>query len=168
AAFAGAMAAAGLVLAVGSGGSRVSLAGLLVAGAAVSSFFSSLVWLLMFLNGRQMAQVVALLMGSVSNRGAGVVGGAWPFLLAGGLGLWALARPLDALASGEDTARTLGLRVGLLSAAVIAFASLGVAASVAIAGIIGFVGLIAPHAARFLVGARHVVLFPASALLGAG
>jgi iron complex transport system permease protein len=85
-----------------------------------------------------------------------------------GLGaLWLLARPLDALAFGDETAQSLGLPLYWARAAIITAASLATAAAVAAGGTIGFVGLIAPHAARLLVGASHARLIPTSALLGA-
>ena len=77
-----------------------------------------------------------------------------------------LARPLDVLAEGEETARALGLRVRLATGLILAVASLATAAAVAAGGIIGFAGLIAPHIARRLVGETHGWLVPASALLG--
>ena len=81
--------------------------------------------------------------------------------------LWLLARPLNALAFGDETAQSLGLPLGLARGGIVAAASLTTAAAVAAGGTIGFVGLIAPHAARLLVGAEHARLIPASALMGA-
>jgi iron complex transport system permease protein len=81
--------------------------------------------------------------------------------------LWLMARPLDAVVCGEESARALGLRTGITFALVLLFASLATAASVAVGGILGFVGLAAPHVARKLVGAAHIRVIPASAILGA-
>ena len=78
-----------------------------------------------------------------------------------------LARPLDALAFGDETAQSLVLPLTWTRMAIVAATSLTTAAAVAAGGTIGFVGLIAPHAARLLVGAEHARLIPASALLGA-
>jgi iron complex transport system permease protein len=78
-----------------------------------------------------------------------------------------LARPLDALAFGDETAQSLGLPLAWARLAIVAATSLTPAAAVAAGGTIGFVGLAAPHAARLLVGANHAHLIPASALLGA-
>ncbi len=90
-----------------------------------------------------------------------------PYLLFSLGWLWLLARPLDALACGEETAASLGLSLQRTRGAVVAAASLTTAAAVATGGIIGFVGLIAPHIARLLFGGSHARLIPASALLGA-
>jgi iron complex transport system permease protein len=81
--------------------------------------------------------------------------------------LWLASRPLDALAGGDAVAQSLGLAVRPARLGVIAAATLAVAVAVAVSGIIGFVGLIAPHAARRLFGAGHRRLLPASGLLGA-
>lgn len=166
-AFVGALAAAGLVYGLASWGSGVPLVTLLLAGAAVSSFLGSVVWLLMFLHDQDLPRIVAWLMGSLSGRGWPVLVGILPYLLVGMIGLSFLTRPLDALGCGEETAQALGLRLAVTTALVLGCASLVTAAAVAAGGIIGFVGLIAPHSARILVGARHAVLLPASGLLGA-
>ncbi len=81
--------------------------------------------------------------------------------------MWLQSRALDSLAFGEETAISLGLRLGRLRVVVVVAASLATAAGVAAGGIIGFVGLVSPHLARLLIGARHALLIPASALLGA-
>jgi len=78
-----------------------------------------------------------------------------------------LGRPLDALRAGDDTARALGLPVGVVLLVVLAAACLATAAAVAVGGVIGFVGLVAPHLARPLAGAAHARLVPMSALVGA-
>ncbi len=81
--------------------------------------------------------------------------------------LLALARPLNLLAVGEETAAYLGVRTERVKLAAYAAASLLAAASVAVAGVIGFVGLVVPHVARILWGGDHRFLLPASVLIGA-
>jgi len=81
--------------------------------------------------------------------------------------LWLMARPLDALAAGEDSARALGLDLRWARFVIITGASLATAAAVSAGGIIGFVGLIAPHLARHMFGAGHAKLIPAAMLVGA-
>jgi iron complex transport system permease protein len=123
--------------------------------------------LLMVLHDEDLAQIVAWLMGSLGGHGwEGVIGGG-PYIACGIAGLCALARPLDALSLGEQPAKSLGLPLTLMSGTVVAAASLATAAAVAVSGVIGFVGLIAPHLARTCVGARHRYLIPASGLTGA-
>jgi iron complex transport system permease protein len=167
AALLGSLAAVALVYAVAEVGGRAPRTALLLAGAALSSLLSALVSLLLLLNEQPLYEVFAWLLGGLSGR-------SWPQLRATaplvGLGIGCLillARPLDALACGDEDAQSLGLALGHTRAAVVAAASLTTAATVANAGIIGFVGLIAPHIARLLVGAGHARLIPASALIGA-
>lgn len=79
-----------------------------------------------------------------------------------------MAWTLNVLCFGDEEARAMGLETGRLRLAIIVSATLVTAAAVAIAGIIGLVGLIVPHLARMLVGPDHRVLLPVSTLLGAG
>jgi iron complex transport system permease protein len=165
-AFVGALGAVALVYLVGAAG-RMPPVALLLAGAAVSTMFGGVVWLLLALADQDLSRIVAWLMGGLSGRGWPTLGSiAVPLLLGVGL-LWASARILDALCVGEESARALGLRVGSASALLLAGASLATAAAVAVGGVIGFVGLVAPHCARRLVGGAHVRLLPAGGLVGA-
>jgi iron complex transport system permease protein len=112
-------------------------------------------------------QVFNWLLGSFSGRTWVQVDVGWPYLAVSAVALWLASRPLDALAGGDAVAQSLGLAVRPARLGVIAAATLAVAVAVAVSGIIGFVGLIAPHAARRLFGAGHRRLLPASGLLGA-
>lgn len=107
------------------------------------------------------------LMGSFAGRGWSEVWMLWPAALAGGLAIWLLHRPLDLLALGGESAHHLGVRVPLLQTAGIALAAVLAALTVAACGTIGFVGLIAPHLTRKLVGAPHGISVPGSMLVGA-
>jgi iron complex transport system permease protein len=167
AALLGALLAVAVVYSIASIGGHVSIPSLLLAGVALSNFTLALVSLLMIWSDEKVITILGWLMGSLSGRGWPVLGTTTPMVLAGGLVLWFQSRALDSLAFGEETAASLGLRLGRLRVVVVAAASLTTAAGVAAGGIIGFVGLVAPHVARLLVGARHARLIPASALLGA-
>jgi len=79
----------------------------------------------------------------------------------------ALARVLDALSLGEDAARTLGIPLGLTRAVLVAVLALSTGAAVAQAGLVAFVGLVAPHLVRARAGARHGILLFLSTLMGA-
>ena len=166
-AFAGAVGAVALVYAVATVG-RLPPVTLLLAGAVVSTMLGSFVWLMMALADESLHRIVGWLMGGLAGRGWDAVVAACPLTLAGTLLLCALGRPLDAVCCGEDVARSLGVRVGVVMALVLAGASMAIGAAVAAGGVIGFVGLAAPHIARPLVGAAHVRLLPASGLVGAG
>lgn len=167
AALAGAVAAVAAVYGIAAAGRQVPTLSLLLAGVALSSLISAIMSLLMFMNDDQLVAIFSWLMGSLSGKTWAVV---WTTAVLAGVGLaalWALSRALDALTFGEETAASLGLSLKGLRLLVVVAASIATAAAVAAAGVIGFVGLIAPHIARSLVGARHVRVIPASGLVGA-
>ncbi len=165
-AFAGALAAVALVYTLAQSGGRPSAVHLLLAGAALSTLLSAAVSLLMFLNDRSLLEVFAWLMGGLSGRGWSHLAVTGPAVALGFVALWVLSRPLDALACGEETAHSLGLDLRWARAIIVGAATLATAAAVASGGVIGFIGLLAPHAARRLGGGAHVGLLPRSALLG--
>ena len=122
--------------------------------------------LLLFVD-RPYLQVYGWLVGGFSGRSWPVLAATVPVMAAGCLMLAALHRSLDALALGEEAAQSLGVSLPRLRAATVAASSLLTAAAVAAGGIIGFVGLMAPHMARRLVPATHRWVLPASGLVGA-
>jgi iron complex transport system permease protein len=107
------------------------------------------------------------LMGSFAGRGWTEVWMLVPAAMIGGAIVFMLHRPLDLLALGGESAHHLGVRVSFVQTAGIALAAALAAVTVAACGTIGFVGLMAPHLARRLVGAPHGVSFPASMMVGA-
>jgi iron complex transport system permease protein len=162
----GAIIAVAIVYGIASTSGRVPTTELLLAGVAVGSFFSAMVSLIMYQNQADLFKIMGWLMGSVSGRGWLELRAAAPIVLFGSIVVWGCSRGLDALTFGEESASSLGIRLNTLRGVVVIAASLTTAAAVAAGGIIGFVGLIAPHIARLLVGARHAVLLPASCLTG--
>lgn len=167
AALLGALSTVALVYGIAATGRTVPTVSLLLAGVAVSSMVASLVTLLMLLNDDELRAIFYWLTGSLQGSRWPVLRSTAPLMTVGLIALWSLARPLDALTFGEESAAALGLRMARLRGLVVVAASLTTAAAVAASGIIGFVGLIAPHVARMLVGARHALVIPASALVGA-
>ena len=169
AAFAGAVLAVvlgfGIALAVGPAlDARV----LLLSGVVVGAFFNAAVLLLLTLaEVESFRSAMFWLMGSLAGATAreAALFAAY-FAPAMAVVLW-LARALNLVSLGEEPAAFLGARVGRTKLVGFAVASLLAAAGVAAAGVIGFVGLVVPHAARLVWGADHEVLLPASALLGA-
>lgn len=141
---------------------------LLLAGVVVGAFFNAVILLLLTLaDVESFRSAVFWMMGSLaaSNWRATAVLAAW--VLPATAILLALARPLNLLAIGEDTALFLGTRVQRVKLAAYFIASLLVAAAVAACGVIGFIGLIVPHAVRLAWGSDHRLLLPAS-MLGGG
>lgn len=167
AAFAGALLCALLILAIGRlRGTSPEI--LILAGVALMFFFSAVTSLLQYTGSmEQLAAVVFWLFGSLSKVGWREVGiTALLVLPAAG---WLLARSWDfnLLLGGDDGARALGVNVERLRFRAILAAALMCAGSICFTGVIGFVGLVAPHLGRMLLGSDHRFLFPASALLGA-
>jgi iron complex transport system permease protein len=142
---------------------------LILAGLAISSIATALISLALNLSQNPFASVemVFWLMGSLADRSLPQVWVSGPLMLAGMALLLTLARPLDALTLGEDAARSLGFDLARARLAVIAGTALAVGAATAVTGIIGFVGLIVPHALRPFAGHRPGLLLPASLLGGA-
>ena len=170
AAFAGAVAAIALVyrLSIVSG-RRLDPRVLLLAGVVVGAFASAVMSAVIVLSDApQLRNAFLWLLGgftaaSWETLGLFLVYGVIPFGI-----LFALARPLDLLALGEETALHLGTDVERTKRLVYIAASLLTAASVATSGIIGFVGLVVPHAIRRMWSPLHVALLPASFLAGGG
>ena len=142
---------------------------LILAGVALGSLASAASSLVLSLVDNPYAayEIVFWLMGSLADRSLTHAALAVPFTLAGVALLWRAAPALDTLALGEDIAASLGTDLPRLRTLVVAGAALAVGPGVAVAGLIGFVGLLVPHALRPLVGHRPSVLVPLSALGGA-
>jgi iron complex transport system permease protein len=112
-------------------------------------------------------EAVLWLMGHLYNSSWGEVEATLPVAVLGFLVLLAYAREMNVLLLGEEDAHTLGIEVERTKRLLLGVASVVTAVAVAVAGVIGFVGLIVPHIMRLLVGPDHRVLLPASALGGA-
>lgn len=164
---AGALAAMlAVVLLAGLRGGTVTL---ILAGLAVSAFATALISLALNLSANPFASVemVFWMMGSLADRSLTHVWIASPLIAAGAGLLLGAARALDALTLGEDAAASLGVDLFRTRLAIVAGTALAVGAATAVTGIIGFVGLIVPHALRPLAKHRPGLLLPASALGGA-
>jgi iron complex transport system permease protein len=171
AAFAGGLIAVALVLAVARGiGGRDPLLTLVLTGVAVGSLFGAGIALLKLLADpyNELPALTFWLMGSF----AGVLPRdlAWSLgpIALGMIALWLLRWRIDVLTLSEDEARSLGVRVPVLRLAAIVAATVATASSVALAGTIGWVGLLVPHAARLFAGAAFARVLPLSLVAGAG
>ena len=168
-AFAGAAGALALVFTVAAAGGRFSMAALLLAGVAVSTFIAAIISAIVLFTadlGAQREMIFWLAGGLDASRWQHVRLAAPP-VLAGVAVAVLLARDLNLLMVGEEEARALGVRVGLTRTVLLLAASLVTGTAVAFSGTIAFVGLIVPHALRLIAGADHRVLVPLSALGGA-
>jgi len=150
-------------------GRDASVLTLILAGVAISSLAGALISLAMNLspNPYLLSDIVLWLLGSLANRSATEILLAGPFMAAGWALLLAAARHLPALTLGEEAAASLGVDLRRLRLQVIVGAALSVGASVAVSGIVGFVGLVAPHLARPFVGYDPGRLLVPSGLGGA-
>ncbi|WP_306133128.1 FecCD family ABC transporter permease [Roseivivax marinus] len=176
AAFALALPLTALMFAMGAVGVLLMLAGprggsltLILAGIAVSALAGALTALVLNLspNPYATAEIVFWMMGSVSDRSLSHVALAAPVMVLGWAALLTLGRGLDALTLGEDAAEALGVSLVRLRLTLLFGTAAAVGAATAVAGAIGFVGLVVPHLLRPLTGARPSTLLWASALGGA-
>jgi iron complex transport system permease protein len=138
-----------------------------IAGAAVTAALTSLVSAVLLLDGQTMESFRYWQVGTLGGRQLSAVADALPVLGCGLLLAAASVRRLDALALGDELATGLGTSVVRSRLLVGLAATLLAGGATALAGPIGFVGLLVPHAARLLVGPTHVRVLPLSAVLGA-
>ena len=167
AALAGAVVAVLLILMLA--GARSGSITLILAGIAVSALAGALTSLVLNLSPNPFAasEIVFWMMGSLVDRSMDHVILAAPFITLGALVLLAQARALDALTLGEDAAASMGVQLARVRLMLVLGVASMVGAATAVAGAIGFVGLVVPHVLRPLVGARPSALLPASAIGGA-
>jgi len=166
-AFGGALLAVAAVYRLSGGGGVGSMSSVLLTGYAVGSLLAAGLAMAMYLAGSNIRQIFFYLLGSFAQS-------SWPQLLIGlpviaiGSALIMLrARSLNALLLGDEAAMHLGLDVKRERMILLALASLITAAAVALAGLIGFVGLVVPHVVRLVVGPNARLVLPLSALFGA-
>lgn len=140
---------------------------LLLSGVIFNSFIAALI---MFLNSivdfYQAQGLLFWLMGSLSTRAYVTVAFIWGYIVFGFLWLWAKGLSLNLITMGEEAALQLGVETGALQRQVFLASSLMIGAMVSVSGMIGFVGLMIPHAMRLIVGSDHRLLLPASFLAG--
>lgn len=162
-------AAVSVVLILFLAGPRGGALSLILAGIAISALTGAATQLVLNLSANPFAvmEIVYWMMGSLADRSMTHVWLGVPFMLAGCLLLLTTGRALDALTLGEDAAQSMGVRLRRLRLTIILGTAAAVGASVAVAGAIGFVGLVVPHLLRPLVGGQPSRLLPAAMLGGA-
>ena len=164
-----AMAFASVFVLLGIAGKSAGLLLLILSGLAISSLAGAATALVMNLSSNPFAalEIAFWLLGSLEDRSFRHVMLALPFIIAGAIVLISQRSAFRALSLGEETAQSLGVNVGRLRLTVIAGVALGVGGAVAVSGTIGFIGLVAPHLVRPLIGHDPARLLIPSALTGA-
>ncbi len=166
-AFLGALGAGLLVYRLARVGPAVQVATLLLAGIAVAALISAIMALVLSYSGERIRSIYFWLLGGLSARGWESLGAAAPLAAVGvAAALWT-AGNLNLMALGEERAGQLGVEVERFKRIALATGAVLTGASVAVAGVIGFVGLMTPHLLRLILGADHRRLLPASVLGGA-
>jgi len=167
AAVVGALVAVAVVWQLGRVGSQLPAATLILAGVTVSMFASAVSLVVQYTSDFvEVSRMLRWMMGGLEwTRYPTVLRAAGPIAAGAVVLLWC-GRSLNALAAGPEAAASVGVAAGPVQTITFAAASLLVGASIAVAGPVGFVGLIVPHALRALVGPDHRVLLPTSMLCG--
>ena len=165
AAFAGALATTVLIYAL-AWQQGLKPTRLILAGVAVSSFLGAWITALMIFYPERVHSVLGFMVGGLAARSWKHFYIILPYASAGFVLASLLARRLNILMLGDDTAKNLGLHVERNRLVFIALAALLAASAVSVAGLLGFVGLIVPHMTRFIIGSDYRFLLPASALTG--
>jgi iron complex transport system permease protein len=162
-------AAASVLLLLALSGREGGPLAFILAGMVLATLSGALTALLISLapNPFATSEIIAWLMGALTDRTMDDVFHATPFMALGALCLLSTGRALDALTLGEDAARSLGINMTRLQLQVALGTGLAVGASVAVTGVVGFVGLIVPHIMRRWVGERPSRLLIPSAIGGA-
>ncbi|MCL5429260.1 MAG: iron ABC transporter permease [Chloroflexi bacterium] len=167
AAFLGALMAVAVVYSIARLGKTVPVTTLILAGVAVSSFATALSSFIMLYSNNELRRALAWLLGGAALSGWPPVVAILPYLVLS-LGILLFSgHQLNVLQLGEEQAQQLGLPVERVKLLLIVAASLAAAAAVAFSGMIGFIGLIVPHALRLIWGGDHRRLLPLSMLGGA-
>ncbi len=147
-------------------GNNIPVVTLLLAGVVVSSFLSAVISLLMLLAGEHIRGIYFWLAGGLSLKTWSHVIMVLPYVIVGSSAIFYWSRDLNVILLGEEAASNLGIDVNRVKIIILVAASLITGAAVSVSGMIGFVGLIIPHAVRMIVGPDHRILIPTSALVG--
>ena len=167
AAFLGALIAVFITYMVGTAFGRTrSSVTLVLAGVAVTSLLTSIQAFVLQRNTDVVRQVYTWILGRLSSATWGDVRLVLPYVVASTVVLLLHRRLLDVMRVGDDEALALGANVRRVRLVVVLAATLGTAAVVAVSGLIGFVGIIVPHAVRLLAGASYRLVLPLSVLIG--
>jgi cobalamin transport system permease protein len=169
AAFVGGTIAVSAAYALGrSAGRERSAAALVLAGVTVASFFTAVQTFVQQQHSDTLQEVYSWILGRLPSSGWGDVATIVPYVAVAGTAIFLHRRLLDVLTLGDDEAASLGVDVRRTRLILVVAATVGTAAAVAVTGLIGFVGIIVPHAIRLIAGGSYRTLVPLSFVVGAG
>jgi iron complex transport system permease protein len=169
AAFAGAAAAVACTYALGSSGAGGrSPAALILAGVTMVCFLTAVQTFVQQQHSQSLQEIYSWILGRLSTSGWHDVALVAPYVVVSAAIILLHRRTLDVLSVGDEEASTLGVNVRRARLAIVVAATVGTAAAVAVSGLIGFVGIIVPHAIRLALGASYRVILPLSLLVGGG
>ena len=155
-----------VIIRIASVGNRLHITTLLLAGISINFLMSALISILMVMNQKSMDKIIFWTMGSLSGSKFSDIWVVLTFVLLGIIIIRVYARELNALLTGNDSARSLGVNVERTKKLVLFFSTLMIGVIVSYCGVIGFVGLIVPHIIRLLVGSDNRRIIPYSVFGG--
>lgn len=165
--FAGGLLALGIIYRMAANSGQLPIHSLLLTGVILNAIFSALImFITSILEPNRSYGMMVWLMGTLTAPTYGGLAGLVVYLTIGLVLLFSYIRALNILALGEDTARTLGIDTERAKRSLFVLAALVTGAVVSVSGMIGFIGMVVPHAVRLVTGADHRLLLPASALVG--
>lgn len=153
------------ILSTTSGGSRTVY--IVLAGIAISNLLKAITSALMMINSDVLEVTYSWLLGSLSGRSWTAVNTIWPYSIVALAAALFISPKVNLFGLGDDVASSVGLSIRLYRIIIILISSVLAGSAVSVTGTIGFVGIIAPHSARLLIGNDHRYLVPLSAILGA-
>jgi iron complex transport system permease protein len=151
-----------------SAGPGRSPAALILAGVTVAAFLTAIETFVQQQNSDTLREVYSWILGRVDTSGWHDVALVSPYIAVSAIVILLHRRLLDVLSVGDEEAESLGVNVARVRLVVIVFATIGTAAAVAVSGLIGFVGIIVPHAIRLVLGSSYRTILPLSLFVGAG
>lgn len=166
-AFAGALLAVAIVYSIARVGKTLPMTTLILAGVALGAFLAAITSYLMIASGDKLHGIISWLLGTFSLTNWWQVTMVVPYIFVGITIIWLHARPLNVMQLDEEQAQQLGINVERTKLILLGAATLITAAAVCFCGIIGFVGIIVPHAVRLIWGPDHRFLLPLATLVGA-
>jgi iron complex transport system permease protein len=168
AAFAGGALAVAVAYAIGrTAGGGSAGATLVLAGVTVASFFTAIQTFVQQQHSDTLQEVYSWILGRLPSSGWRDVLILLPYVAVASIGILLHRRLLDVLSVGDEEAASLGVHVGRVRFVVVVCATVGTAAAVSVSGLIGFVGIIVPHAIRLVAGPSYRLLLPLSIVVGA-